>query len=137
MNRKKFFKVKKDYGQITEFVSIEEDLFNPEKYKENQHFYWVEYTEKFEEYEKDSVKLARWVFYVEDKNFGDLETLVLGAVYKPEYQRLLPKVDFSEFNPEHFVYDPYTNEWKQPLFDNQSIQIWNTETKSYKDIKDL
>jgi hypothetical protein len=128
------FRVRKQNDQIFEFDSKNEEyiLDNPDLYKETDHSFWVEYKDVYEEYEEDSVKKARYNLYIDDVNFGNLESLILGAVYKKEYARLLPKIDFGTSNPNYYVFDRESNEWKAPLFDIDGIKIWNISSKKYE-----
>jgi hypothetical protein len=138
MLNKKYFRVKKDSGAIFEFSSInpnfEEnldengDVIAPE---DSDHSYWVNYDEEYTEYEEDSVQKAMWTFSIKGTNYGDLESLKIGAIYRPSVPRLLPNVDFGTENPNYYVFDFELNEWKSPIFDLDGIKIWNTEKKEY------
>jgi hypothetical protein len=132
----KHFRVRKDSGQIFEFDSKSEDQVaeNPDLYAESEHSFWVEYTDVYEEYEDQFIKKARWNLYINDKSYGDLETLKMGAIYRAQYPRLLPNIDFGTTNPSYYVFDLDLNEWKSPLFDVSGIKVWDTSLKEYKSI---
>lgn len=142
LTNKKYFRVHRETGKIFEFASLLPDAIiidpvegeidpNNIDLSESSHSYWVHYVEVYEEYEEDSVKKARWTFNIDDVNYGNLESLVLGAIYRPNIPRLLPAIDFSDTNPNYFIFDLDLNEWKSPLFELDGIKIWNTELKQY------
>jgi hypothetical protein len=138
MLNKKYFKIHSDNGKIFDFSSInpaqEENLdedgniIAPE---DSIHSQWIHYEEHFEEYEEESVKKARWTFSINGTDFGDLETLKIGAIYRKEYPRLLPDTDFGSTNPSWYVFDLEKNEWMAPLFDTDGVKIWDTVKKEY------
>jgi hypothetical protein len=138
MTNKQYFRVKRDSGTIFEFSSInpavEENLdenkevISPEN---SDHSYWVNYEEHYLEYEEDSVQKAMWTFSINGVNYGDLESLKIGVIYRPSIPRLLPSVDFGTENPNYYVFDFELNEWKSPSFDLDGIKIWDTEKKEY------
>lgn len=138
MLNKKFFKIHNDSGIISEFASVNPNniddngvVIGPES---NDHFTWIAYDEQFEEYVDQQVTKGRWNIIINDTNFGDLENMTLGAIYRSSVPRLLPKIDFGTTNPNWFVFDFELNEWKSPLFEASGIKIWNTETQSYIDL---
>jgi hypothetical protein len=135
---KNFFRVKADSGLIFEFFSINPDVVEnlnedgeviaPE---DSVHSYWVSYEDYYHEYEEDSVKKAQWNLKINGVNFGNLEDLKLGAIYRKDFPRLLPSVDFGTTNPSWFVFDLEDNEWKSPLFDTNGVKVWDTVQKDY------
>lgn len=138
MINKKYFKVHRDNGRIFEFLSLNPSL--AEDTDENGevvapedsiHSVWVNYEEHYEEYVEDDVNKAKWTFSINGVNFGDLETLKIGAIYRQQYPRLLPDVDFGTTNPSWYVFDLELNEWKAPLFDTDGIKVWDTVKKEY------
>ena len=139
---KKYFRVHKANGTIFEFMSVNPETAavtpeglvitdDSENLKDSEHSFWVGYEEKYEEYEENSVKKARWNFYINDVLYGNLEDLVIGAIYRSSIPRLLPNVDFGTTNPSYYVFDFELNEWKSPLFDTSGIKIWDAEKKQY------
>lgn len=142
MLNKKYFRVHKSNGTIFEFTSINEEIYSvdsegqksvdgSELIEDSAHSYWVGYVEHYDQYEEDGVQKARWNFSINDVNYGDLESLKIGSIYRPLIPRLLPNVDFGTTNPDYYVFDFELNEWKSPLFDLDGIKIWNTDKKEY------
>lgn len=139
---KNFFRVKADSGLIFEFAAINPDIV--ENLDENGeviapedsiHSYWVGYEEYYHEYEEESVKKARWNFKINNVDYGNLEDLQLGAIYRKDIPRLLPNVDFGSTNPSWYVFDLEDNEWKAPLFDTDGVKIWDTVQRRYAAIE--
>ena len=134
-SNKKFFRVNKDTGKIFEFASIEPTLiFKNESgdyvnksstdIRETPHSYWVEYVESYEEYVENDIKKARYKFSINGIDYGNLEKLQLGCVYKPDHPAILP--------PNAYVFDTLSAEWKSPLFELDGIKIWNPIMQQYE-----
>ena len=139
---KKYFRVHKANGTVFEFASINEEMsvvesgeqestVGSDQLEDSVHSSWVHYVDHYEAYEEDGVQKARWTFSINDVNYGDLESLKIGAIYRPSIPRLLPNVDFGTTNPDYYVFDFELNEWKAPLFDLDGIKIWDTDKKEY------
>ena len=85
-----FLKLKKDTNEIAAFGSVSSVEYKESDYTASEFFTWVEYSQMREEYEEDFVIKAKWSAIINDIDFGDLESLVLGAVIDFDNNAILP-----------------------------------------------
>ena len=133
---KKFAKIKKSSGEVSEFASIPPDelVEDDDRFKENEHFYWIEYSEEREDYVEDSVSKTNWYVIINGERVGKLDDFNLDCVYKKNINKILPKVSYGDMNPDHFVFDFEIGEWKAPLFELDGIKIWDSASRKYVSI---
>lgn len=131
MIMKKFFKVNSATGIISDFKMVNPDVRDDEVPEDSDFFYWVEYVDKFEPITVDDVEMAKWTLVIGEKEWGDLEDLKIGAIYRSDIPYLLPNVDFGTLNPAYFVFDVESGEWKSPVFDASGMKIWDAGTRDY------
>jgi hypothetical protein len=133
MNHTKGFKYHSETGIVSEFISQPEETFSlPEN---SEFFTWIKYDEKYVEYEEQSVKKAKWILIINEKEICNLDVLELGSVYKRETNSLLPKINWtpdSPFKISDYVFDYNSNNWVSPILENNTIKIWDIEEQKYK-----
>ena len=131
MIMRKFFKVNSATGIISGFDMVNPDVEEDSAPEDSDFFYWVEYVDKFEPIVVDDVEMAKWTLVIGDQEWGNLEDLKIGAIYRADVPYLLPNVDFGTLNPAYFVFDLESGEWKSPVFDVDGMQIWDAGSRSY------
>lgn len=128
---RKFFKVNKATGIISDFAMVNPDVVEDAVPENSELFYWVEYVDRFDVVIEDDVEKGKWTLVVGDQDYGDLEDMKIGAIYRSDIPYLLPNVDFGTMNPAYFVFDIESGEWKSPIFDASGMKIWDIGTRDY------
>lgn len=128
---KYFMKIKKVGNIISDFGFVNLNNANETLPEDNDHFYWIEYTEVRNEVEEDSVKKIKWTVYVDDIEVGDLESMKVGAIFVPNSKKILPPTEFGDTDPNLFVFDIERNEWMPPRYSDGGVQVWDISTKTF------
>jgi len=134
LGNRRFFKIKKDSGQICDFASVHEELYNEDNFAETDNFEWIEYFEQREEYEVENVEKIRWNLIINDVKIGELDDMKIGCIYNKVSNIMYPKIDFGTMSPALFVFDMNENEWKAPIIEGGTVKVWNTSLKQYKPV---
>ncbi len=130
-----FAKIRKVNGQIVDFTTYKELTSNNVLPEDNDHFYWLEYTQVAKnDYNSVSGTPSTITIkaYVDGEPIGLMDDFQVGCVWEPSIKKFLPKVDFGNMSRDLFVFDYTTWQRKVPLYEGGKMQIWNPLTRQYE-----
>lgn len=129
----KLVKIKRDNNVVSGFDCVAE--INPLIHQDNDHFFWLQYEDVGMEYEEDSVRKMKWSVVIDGKDFGLLDNMVLGSIYKEEVNSFLPSLILGEDSPfkeTDYVFDFTSGKWVAPILEDNIIKIWDVSEQKHK-----